>query len=104
VSTGHGGLAERIATRLARRGAHVDICSVGEGDDLEPYGAVVLGSAVYGQSWISSAIEFVRRNAHELADREAVHPRDYRVFAGAIERQPLPFTCSVDASVTAGTG
>jgi menaquinone-dependent protoporphyrinogen oxidase len=115
------GLAERIAARL-EDSAHVEIRPVEDVDDLGPYETVILGSAVYGQSWIPNATEFVRRNADALAARHvwlfsvgsfgdthrvigrlmkrepkeigeieaAVEPREYRVFAGAIERHQWP--------------
>ena len=115
-------VAERIAARLSERGARVSVRPVDEADDIEAYDAVILGSAVYSQSWIPNASEFSRRNADVLADRrvwlfsvgsfgdthrgigrlmkkeprdieeiqEAVHPLDYRVFAGTIERDQWP--------------
>ena len=116
------GIAERIAARLGERGARVDLRPVGDVDGVEAYDTVVLGSAVYGQRWIESASEFLRRNTDALALRRvwlfsvgsfgdthrvlgrlmrkeprdideiqrAIHPRDYRVFAGAIERNEWP--------------
>lgn len=124
-ASAHGstkGVAERIAARLSEHGAHVEARPVDEVGDVEAYDNVVIGSAVYGQSWIPEATEFVRRNADGLAARrvwlfsvgsfgdthraigklmkqeprdirqmeKAVKPRDYRVFAGAIERHQWP--------------
>ncbi len=100
----------------------MEVRQVDEVDDVEAYDTVILGSAVYSQSWIPNATEFLHRNAEALADRrvwlfsvgsfgdthrgigslmkkeprgikeiqEAVHPLDYRVFAGAIERNQWP--------------
>jgi menaquinone-dependent protoporphyrinogen oxidase len=124
-ASAHGstkGVAERIAARLGERGARVEVRPLDEVDDIEAYDTVILGSAVYSQSWIPNASEFLRRNADVLADRrvwlfsvgsfgdthrgigrlmkkeprdieeiqQAVHPLDYRVFAGAIERDQWP--------------
>jgi menaquinone-dependent protoporphyrinogen oxidase len=125
-ASGHGstrGTAQRIAARLERT-MQVDLRPVEDVDDLELYGAAILGSGVYSQGWIPSATEFVRRNADTLAARSvwlfsvgsfgdihrvigrlmrhepkeireiqhAIHPREYRVFAGVIQRHqwPLP--------------
>jgi menaquinone-dependent protoporphyrinogen oxidase len=126
-ASAHGstrGIAERIAARLNDRGARVELRAVDEVDHVEPYETVILGSAVYGQRWLPSAMAFVHRQADPLATRsvwlfsvgscgdthraigrlmqkeprdiaeikDAVHPRDYRVFAGAIERHQWPLT------------
>jgi menaquinone-dependent protoporphyrinogen oxidase len=71
-ASAHGstkGVAERIAARLAERGARVEVRPVDEVDDIGAYDSVILGSAVYSQSWIPNASEFLRRNADVLADR-----------------------------------
>lgn len=129
-ATQHGstkGVAKRIADRLRERGANVNVRAVDEVTDLEPYGPVVLGSAVYGQRWVASATDFVRQNAEALAGRRVwlfsvgsfgdtdrlvgrvmrreprdigelegtIHPCDYRVFAGAIERHQWPLASRV---------
>ena len=133
-ATGHGstrGVAERIATRLAKAGAQADARPVDDVDDLAGYDAVVLGSGVYNQSSIPGATGFLRANSARLNSttgalaarpvwlfsvgafgdthrgigklmrrepreigefQDAIHPREYRVFAGAIQRHqwPLP--------------
>lgn len=63
------GVAERIAARLAERGAHPDVRSVDEVDDVSHYDAVVLGSGVYNQRWIPPASAFVGRHGSDLASR-----------------------------------
>jgi menaquinone-dependent protoporphyrinogen oxidase len=117
------GIAELIANRLRETDYHIDLRSVEQVDDLTPYEAVVLGSAVFNQRWIPEAEALVRSNLAEFADRsvwlfsvgtfgdrkavigpsmrrepkgireieEAIHPRDYRVFAGVIDRHRWPF-------------
>jgi len=124
-ASAHGstrGIAERIAARLSDRGARVEVRSVEEVEDIDPYETVIVGSAVYGQSWLPNATAFLQRHRYALAARrvwlfsvgsfgdthraigglmkreprdiveiqEAVHPHDYRVFAGAIERRQWP--------------
>jgi menaquinone-dependent protoporphyrinogen oxidase len=117
------GIAERVAARLSEHGNRVEVRSVDQVDDVRAYDAIVLGSAVFDQSWIPEAAELVRHNFDSLAARqvwmfsvgsfgdthrvwgrlmtkepkeiggfrETIHPRDYRVFAGVIERDRWPF-------------
>jgi menaquinone-dependent protoporphyrinogen oxidase len=117
------GVAERAAARLGDHGSRVEVREVDLVDDAGAYDAIMLGSAVFDQSWIPDAAELVRRNLELLAARpvwlfsvgsfgnthrawgrlmtkepreiggfrEAIHPRDYRVFAGVIERDRWPF-------------
>jgi menaquinone-dependent protoporphyrinogen oxidase len=112
-----------MGVRLREHGVRVELRSVEQIEDVGAYEAIVLGSAVYDQSWLPEAAEFVRRNLGGLAERpvwffsvgsfddthrlwgrfmtkepkeigafrEAIHPRDYRVFAGVIERSRWPF-------------
>jgi menaquinone-dependent protoporphyrinogen oxidase len=110
------GIAERIAARLRQRGHDVDVRSVEEVGDIEPYEAIVLGSAIYYGRWLQPASEFVRRQRAALAERpvwlfssgplgtrpgeepaqvgamrEAIGPRGHRVFFGALDRGRLGF-------------
>jgi menaquinone-dependent protoporphyrinogen oxidase len=84
--------------------------------DVEAYDGVIVGSAVYYGRWLKPASEFVHMNRAALAERpvwlfssgplgeqpseelaqvrelrEAVGPRDYRVFSGALDRSGLGF-------------
>jgi menaquinone-dependent protoporphyrinogen oxidase len=100
----------------------VELAPADEVTGVGEYGAVVLGSAVYNQSWLPGASAFLHRNRDALASRpvwlfsvgslgdrhpvvgrlmtrepkdigslrEAVQPRDYRVFAGLIARDRWP--------------
>jgi menaquinone-dependent protoporphyrinogen oxidase len=108
------GIAEHIAAALRARGHQAVVESVEHVDDVTPYEAVVLGSAVYYGRWLKSATEFVGRHHETLADRpvwlfssgplgdqpadkpaeamalqEAIRPRDHRVFSGALDRAGL---------------
>ena len=112
-------IAERIAATLRRAGVETDLKSVEAVRDVEPYAAVVLGSAIYYGSWLKEAREFVHRNEDALAARpvwlfssgplgvevkdaetqpkefaefnESVKPRDPRIFFGALDFSQLSF-------------
>ncbi len=59
-------VAQVIAETLRHLGAAVDVCPVKQGIVLDPYNAVVIGSAVrYGQ-WLPEAEEFITRNRERL--------------------------------------
>jgi menaquinone-dependent protoporphyrinogen oxidase len=60
-------IAESIATTLRQAGPSVDCVEAGEVSSLEPYDAVVLGSAVYIKRWRGTAKRFLRRHAKQLA-------------------------------------
>ncbi|HUO71755.1 MAG TPA: flavodoxin domain-containing protein [Solirubrobacteraceae bacterium] len=59
-------IADAIARELGRQGYEVDCQEAGAVRALEPYGAVVLGSAVYMKRWQGSARGFVRRHRRAL--------------------------------------
>jgi|SRR5579884_589806 len=59
-------IAHAIAEELRRHGLETDFREAGEVRDLEPYGAVVLGSAVYMKRWRPSARRFLRRHRAAL--------------------------------------
>ena len=60
-------IAERVGSRIGRSGATVRVAPVGELHGLEPYDAVVLGSAIHNGAWLPEATEVVRANAEVLA-------------------------------------
>lgn len=66
------GVAEVIARTLAESaplaagGAQVDLRPVGEVEDLAPYRAVVVGSAIHGSAWLPEAVQFVKKHQSEL--------------------------------------
>jgi menaquinone-dependent protoporphyrinogen oxidase len=62
-------IAEAIADALSARDVAVDVRDVAGVDGLEPYHAVVLGSAVYFGKWLEPARNFVEAHADELAAR-----------------------------------
>ena len=61
-------IAEAIAAALRDGGLEADCTAVGDVDDLGPYDAVVLGSAVYMKRWQGDARHFLRKHAKELAE------------------------------------
>ncbi len=121
-ATKHGstrGISEAIAATLADHGIRIEVHAVDEVVDVEPYDAVVLGSAIYMGRWMKEASEFARRHREGLAQRplwlfssgplgtqvvdddeqpreltelrEALAPRDHRLFFGSLERDALGF-------------
>jgi menaquinone-dependent protoporphyrinogen oxidase len=112
-------MVEVIAEVLRARGMEVEASPVESAPDPGGYEAVVLGSAVYRGSWMREAAEFARRHRDVLAARpvwlfssgplgtevedaeeqpkelaelrEAIGPRDHRVFFGALFKDRLDF-------------
>ena len=62
-------IAERIVKTLEQSGLQVDCLAAHRAGDLAPYGAVVLGSAVYAGQWRKEAAAFFKANAEALAER-----------------------------------
>jgi menaquinone-dependent protoporphyrinogen oxidase len=62
-------IAEAIADKLRECGLDADCMPAGDVSTLEPYDAVVLGSAVYAKHWPGDARHFLRRYADELYGR-----------------------------------
>jgi menaquinone-dependent protoporphyrinogen oxidase len=114
-----GEIAEALAEQLRERGHPAEVASMDAADPAGAE-AVVLGSAVYAGSWLNQAARFVERNRAVLNDkpvwlfssgptgteppptvgvsekqlttlREAIHPRDHRLFAGALDPSELGF-------------
>jgi menaquinone-dependent protoporphyrinogen oxidase len=63
------GIADEVAGRLRSAGLDVDRERVEDVRSVAPYGAVVLGSAVYMDRWRPEALTFLRRFQSELAAR-----------------------------------
>lgn len=62
-------IAQAIAEVLREAGLDVDCRAAEEVGGLDPYDAVVLGSAVYMKRWQGDAKHFLRKHADELAAR-----------------------------------
>jgi menaquinone-dependent protoporphyrinogen oxidase len=63
-------IAQAIGTTLRVAGLEVDVKRAREVRSLEPYRAVVLGSAVYMARWRRDAMRLLRRRREDLAPRE----------------------------------
>ena len=59
-------IALRIGGKLRGDGSDVDVRSVDEISDPDPYDAVVFGSGVYDGSWTAEATEFMLRDSAML--------------------------------------
>jgi menaquinone-dependent protoporphyrinogen oxidase len=62
-------IADAIADALREAGLLVDCLQADRVSGLEPFDAVVLGSAVYMKRWRREARRFLRRHSSELAKR-----------------------------------
>lgn len=62
-------IAEAIADTLRESDLSVDCTDAGDVGSLDPYDAVVLGSAVYMKRWRGDAKHFLRKHGKELARR-----------------------------------
>ncbi|MDQ4077855.1 MAG: flavodoxin domain-containing protein [Chloroflexota bacterium] len=62
-------IAEAIGQTLAEAGQTVEVLPVERVDDLSPYSAVVLGSAVYAGNWRKEAVDFLEEHEQALTER-----------------------------------
>lgn len=62
-------IAEAVTQTLRDLGLNADCVGAGEVADLEPYDAVILGSAVYMKRWRGDAKHFLRKHGKDLARR-----------------------------------
>ena len=62
-------IAEKIGEVIRQAGLQADILPIGSIQDLTPYEAVILGSAVYIGKWLKEAERFLQANEKILADR-----------------------------------
>ena len=110
-------IAAEIGAELRRAGLSADVRPVEEAIDLDGYGPVVLGSAVYAGRWLAPALAFAERHRAELAERPvwlfssgpigepprpadevpsgladviaATGAREHRIFPGRLDRHEL---------------
>ena len=61
------GVAEAIGKTLAESGAPVDVRPIQDVEDLTPYGAVVVGSAIQSAHWLPEAMRFVQSHQATLS-------------------------------------
>ena len=62
-------IALAIARTLRATGHAVDVQDAAAVGDLAPYEAIVLGSAIYNQAWLTEFAALLRRHAEALAAR-----------------------------------
>jgi menaquinone-dependent protoporphyrinogen oxidase len=62
-------IAQAIAEELRRDGLDAECRQAGDVHALDPYDAIVVGSAVYAKRWQADARRFLRKHAGELARR-----------------------------------
>ncbi len=62
-------IAQAIGKTLATSGAQVDVRPMQEVQDLAPYSAVVVGSAIRKSQWLPEAVQFVEAHRAELAQK-----------------------------------
>lgn len=113
------GIAERVAERLTALGHEAEALPIDAQPDVKTYEAAIIGSAIYYGSWMKEATEFVLRNQKALTSRpvwlfssgplgvevkgaeeqpkelpefrDAIHPRGYQLFFGALDHKDLSF-------------
>lgn len=90
------GIADAVADRLHAAGLEVERLPVEDVRSVEPYRAVVLGSAVYMGRWRQEALTFLRRFGTELADRQVWLFQSGPLDESA-ERQEIPLPRRVRA-------
>ena len=72
-ATKHGStaeIAEKIGQVLREAGLDTDVLPASRVDDVSPYDAVVLGSAVYIGGWQKNATKFLSTNEQALVEKE----------------------------------
>ena len=62
-------IAQKIGEVLRRAGLQADVLPVGRVRNLDPYKALILGSAVYVGKWPKEAVQFLQANQNILAGR-----------------------------------
>jgi len=62
-------IAERIGQVLRKEGLGIDIMDVDRANNIAPYKAIVLGSAVYMGRWRKEAAKFLKANEKVLTER-----------------------------------
>lgn len=86
-------IADAIASELASSGTTVTRLDPEDIDTLEPYDAIVLGSAVYAGRWQKDARRLVERFADDLRTRDV-----WLFSSGPIGDPPLPDAEPVDVA------
>jgi menaquinone-dependent protoporphyrinogen oxidase len=61
-------IAEKIGEVIQQAGLQVEVSPIKDIRSLSPFGAVILGSAVYVGAWLKEAVDFLKLNERTLAD------------------------------------
>ena len=64
-------IAVAIADQLVKRGLEVEVMAAVDAANAQGFDAVLLGSAVYMGQWDKHAVDYLRREATDLAQRPA---------------------------------
>ena len=83
-------IAEAVAEVLRKAGITPDVLPARSVVDVEPYGAVVVGSGLYGGRWHRDARRFVSRHGRQLAKRPLWFFSSGPLDASASERDIPP--------------
>lgn len=83
-------IAEAIGNDLRAYGHDVDVLDVAHVHTVEPYDAVVLGSAIYARRWRRSAVSFLRHNVDALRGRQVWLFHSGPVGPDKDEQQDMP--------------
>jgi menaquinone-dependent protoporphyrinogen oxidase len=63
------GVAEAIGKSLTKNGAAVDVKPMSAVTDLTPYSAMVAGGAIQASAWLPKAVDFIKTNQRDLAQK-----------------------------------
>ena len=68
-----GGVAEAVGKAFCEVGTAADVRLIDNVTDVEPYKAVVIGSAIQRKQWLSEAIEFVENHKAALQQKPVAY-------------------------------
>ncbi|TCC30788.1 flavodoxin domain-containing protein [Kribbella speibonae] len=84
------GIAAAIGSELRAAGLQVDVQELGAVQAVTPYGAVVLGSAIYQGQWLPEAVRFLRRHERQLHNRPVWLFHSGPIGPRRHQEQPVP--------------
>lgn len=99
VATRHGAtleIGQVIETALRSRGLDAELKRIEDVTSIEPYRAVVLGSAVYAGHWLRPAREFAEAHGSELKRRPV-----WLFSSGPVGSPPKPLENPAEVAVVA---
>lgn len=63
------GIAEAVGETLRKQGLAVDVRPMSDVEDVRPYQAIVLGSAIRQEKWLPEAMQFIHNHQVELEQK-----------------------------------